>query len=189
MKNLRLVGLMLVFSLMAAPAAAGTLGVFFDTDGTVDNMVFERGVPFNVHVIMYEMNDSAQGVEFKIDFPPEVVVLQHDYVDGSLAFPYLGSPDGAAAGVQIGLGPCYYMGQGFNEPFRVVTITVYSPVDVFGGTISLDGFPGPNGDAVPRYVDCPDVNKFQMATTGATFQVSVPSDEPSWGSVKALFAN
>ncbi len=189
MKSLRLVGLMLVFGLMAAPAAAGTLGVFFDTDGTTDNMYFERGVPFNVHVIMYNMDDSAQGVEFKIDFPPEVVVLSQNYVEGSLAFPYLSSSAGAVAGVQVGLGPCYYMGQGINEPFTVLTLIVYSPVDVMGGTITLDGFPGVNGDVVPRYADCPDVNKHQMATTDATFQVSVPADEPSWGSVKALFAN
>ena len=187
MKSMRLIGLMLLFSLLASPAAAGSLGIFFDTGGTVDNMVFERGVPFNLHVIMYNMDDSAQGVEFTVDLPPEIVVLSHNYVDGSLAFPYLGQPAGAVAGVQVGLGPCRYMGQGLNEPFRVLTLTVYSPVDIVDGTVSLAGFPGPNGDVVPRYADCPDVVLHQMTTTGATLNVSVPAETPSWGSIKALF--
>jgi len=188
MKSLRLIGLMLLISLMAAPAAAGTLGIFFDEAGTVDNMYFERGVPFKFHVLMYDMDDLVGGVEFTLVVPPELVILQQNFAEGSWPFYYQNqSTLGALAGVGIGLGDCYWMGQGGEVTYKVLTVLAYSPVDIIGGSITLDGFPGANGDVVPRYARCPDADLHQMAATDGSFQVTVPAENPSWGSVKALF--
>ncbi len=189
MKSLRLVGLMLLISCVASPAVAAKLGIFFDSNATVDNMVFQPNTPFKIHVIMYDMEDIAMGVEFKVDLPPEVVVLQQDFAEGSLAFTYLNQNGGATAGVQVGLGGCVWVSSQGNPSYEVLTILAYCPSPVPSSTISLSGFPGDNGDAVPRYAQCSDINPplFQMTPTDGTFSVSVPAQSSSWGAVKAQF--
>ena len=190
MKSLRLIGFVLLVSLMASPAIAGNLGIFFDTAGTVDNMFFERGVPFNVHVVLYSTNDAVNAVEYKLNLPPEVVVLQQNYLTGSLAFPYLGQSEGATVGVRVGLGDCFFMGpDAWQDQVLVVeTVMCYSPVDISNASITLSGFPGDNGDVVPRYADCQENLAHQLVATPGTFSVAVDADSPSWGSVKALFS-
>ncbi len=191
MKSLRLFGLTLLVLLMAVPAmAAGNIGIFFDTDGTVDNMFFERGVPFNVHIVMYNVDDGVGAVEYKLNLPDEVVVLDQQYLEGAYVFPYMQQSEGATVGVQIGFGRCFYMGD--TSPYVpdlvVETVVCYSLVDIDNATISLEGFPGDSGYIVPRYADCTQTaDLHELTPTPATFSVAVPSESPSWGSVKALF--
>ncbi len=189
MKSLRLVGLMLLISCLASPAVAAKLGIFFDSNATVDNMVFQPATPFKIHVVMYDMNDSAQGVEFKVVLPPEIVVLNQTYAEGSLAFPYYNQPEGATVGVQVGLGDCILMMNDWHPTYEVLTMLVYCPTTLPTSTISLTGFPGPTGDTVPRYAQCPSIAPplIQMAATDGTFSVSVPAESSSWGAVKAQF--
>ncbi len=191
MKSLRLFGLTLLVLLMAAPVmAAGNIGIFFDTAGTVDNMFFQRGVPFNVHVVMYNIQDGVGAVEYKLNLPPEVVVLDQSYLAGSYAFPYLQQTEGALVGVQVGFGGCHYMGSSapFVSALVVETLLCYSPVDILNGTITLQGFPGPSGDVMPRYADCTqNASLHTLTPTPGTFSVAVDADSPSWGSVKALY--
>jgi hypothetical protein len=192
MKTLRLAVLTtLVAALLAAPAAAGNLGLYFDRGATVDQMHFETGVPFNVHVAMTNMNDSANAVEFVVEMPPEVLVLDHDWLEGSIAFPNQDAPSGtpeALAGVRVGLGGCWYIADNYSTDHLVVlTMSCMSLSDLTGATMTLSGYNGLNGDTVPRYAQCPSTDKIQMTSTGATFNVSVPAETTSWGAVKAAY--
>jgi hypothetical protein len=191
MKSLRLVGLMLLISCLATPAVAAKLGVFFDTNATVDNMVFQPATPFDIHVIMYDMNDSALGVEFKVDLPPELVVLQQNWAEGTLVFPYSNQTGGATVGVQVGLGDCIFMTNGWNPTYEVLTMRVYCPTTMPTSTISLSGFPGDTGDTMPRYAQCPSIAPplLQMTPTDGTVRISVPAETSTWGAVKAQFGD
>ena len=193
MKTLRLAVLTaLVAAFVAAPAAAGNLGIYFDKDATVDQMHFETGVPFYIHVAMTEMNDSVNAVEFMVEMPPEILILAHEWLEGSWAFPWAGAPAGtppALGGVQLGLGDCYYMGDQWNPRMTVLTLTCMSMSDLSNASVSLTGFPGTNGDVVPRYAQCPSTDLFQMSTTSGTFNVSVPAPSSSWGAMKAGYSD
>lgn len=174
---------LLLLALFIAPASAQTryIGVYFDWGLTTEQANCPSAPPLTVAdtiwIAMVDWDMNVSGVQFKVDYPPEMVWL------GDQAHPpvYQGNTrDGFAVGFAIpqnGYFPILVTEAVFAWDCNGCTSTDI-PVKVvghplLGGTITATRWP--------------DQTKFNGIGLTALICTTVPVEETTWGQVKALY--
>ena len=184
MKSLRTILLLTlaVFVLAAPMAQAQTIGVYFGPD-QASNARVQPFKEFKIWVILSQIEDSVNAVEYKMTLPAQVAVLDAGMYPGSVDF------GNEAQGIALGLGECVnvYTAPGLSETLVIAEMTVMAVQEFGDFNITLTAFTG--GEApgsVPRYSSC-DHNLVDMVVSDGILASSVATDETSWGAVKSLF--
>lgn len=188
MKTLRTFAVALSLVAMAAvtAGAAPTIGVYFDDQMASTQTAVDPNEPFDIYVIMSTVDDRIDAVEYKLNLPSQVAVMNTNY--GGANPLDLGS---SQHGTLLGLGNCQniYDGlQGF-ETFVVAHLEAIAVTTFDATPITLTKYTGgaeaPSVNA-PRYSSC-DNNVVEMETSNAQLTGGVATFSSSFGSVKALY--
>lgn len=161
-----------------------TIGVYADDAGTISSFQPTQGDPFDVYVVMFA-ESLVNAVALQLFIPglgEDVLQLSESYGPGGggLNFPTTG-------GFNIGLGECAV--GFFGNPIAVAQFRFLFPFETVGTrTINL----GPNPDenpASPVFSDCQGRIYPCNVAQGLFLEGPVSEDQPSFGAVKALYAN
>jgi len=189
MKSLRMsVALAAVALVLAAvPAlAAPTIGVYFDAAAAVQSRNVQPNTLFHVYVVLSNVNDTVDAVEYKLNLPASVVILSTQWpTSNAINF---GSD---ANGVQVGVGECalVYDSLPGYETYQVADMTCMALAPFTATDITITKYlGGAFADQVnaPQYSDC-NSNLTEMAVSNGSLSSAVPAASASWGSVKAVF--
>lgn len=176
MKSLRTIGLIALAACVGASAAmaAPTIGIYFDDQASSSSTRVRSWEKFNIYVVMSAIEDQVTGTEYKLNLPPEIVVLNRDYWGGNPIL--IGSP---SDGYMVGFGDCIpvYEALPGNEKLIVETLEVMAVNNLKAGAITLTKFEGgteaPQVSA-PRYSNCDD-QVFEMNVVNATLAAGNPT--------------
>jgi hypothetical protein len=187
MKNLRalfavsfVVALLVAASAMAAP----TITVSFGPNQDINSQAKTLN-PFKIWVVMSNINDTVNAVEYKINLPAEVVVQDPGLFPGAID---LGS---ASTGSAIGLPACQtvydVMGSQYDH-LVVAEMTAIAVSDFPSFNVTVTPFTGSPQDmgTAPRYSNCDGVLT-NLTPVSGTLSSSVPGESSSWSQVKALY--
>lgn len=170
---------LLLLALFIAPASAqtGYVAVYFDENLTIEQMNCPgAGIPQTLTIAMVNWNMFIMGVQFQVQYPPELIWL----ADFNLQPVTAGTtPTGFAQGWAIpqnGFGPikvCNVLAQwnctdcsSTNSPIKVQAHPLLGPV------------------AATQW---PDANLVNGIGLTALVCATVPTEETTWGQVKALY--
>lgn len=186
MKTLRMFALMTLVatSLFAAQAQAGEISVFFGAEMASAKQV-KPLVPFQISVVVSNIDDTIGAVEYKLNLPANVAIQGSTYWNGTPLV--LDGPDGTA----IALAECVNM---INLPDfpQQITVAVLDAIalDTFAETsVTLSEFTGTpsNPGTAPRYASCQDELVNLTPVDGTLAGVTVPTEATSFSKVKSLY--
>jgi hypothetical protein len=186
LRTLAVAAALLCVASVALAAVGPDVGVYFDDQGTETSISVQPYEQFAIHVVMTNINDRVNAVEYKLDLPADLIVTSAEF--GGPSPIALGNP---SDGYAIGLGECvtvYNDIPGF-ETLVVETRNVYAFQHFNATSLTLEPFQGPGqepGVTTPRYANCQD-DVFNLNTVDATVAAPVATDQSSWTSVKAMY--
>jgi hypothetical protein len=175
MRLMQMLGLVaLVCVAMTTVASAATVGVYFDDQATTTTNRVRPWESFNLHVVMTAVEDQVTGVEYKLNLPPELVILNRAYWGGDPIL--IGSP---AEGYMVGLGECVSVFQALPGQERLVveTLEVMAVGNFDDQAITLTKFEGGSeapSVTAPRYSNCDDQVE-EMTVVNATVASGTPT--------------
>lgn len=186
MKTLRtFFAVSLLVSLLAASTAmaAPTLSVYFGPNQE-SNSLAQTGTPFKIWIVMSEINDTVNAVEYKLNLPPEVVITDDGLYPGAID---LGN---ATTGSAIGLPECLTVFDAIagSETLVVAEMTAVTVSDFGASAVTLTPFTGSPQDpaTAPRFSNC-DGALTNLLPNNGTLSSSVPTESESWSAVKSLY--
>jgi len=188
MKTLRTMAAAVALVALAAVSAgaAPTIGVYFDDQMASNQVAVDPMQQFDIYVIMSTIDDRVDAVEYKLNLPSQVAILNTTY--GGANPLDLGSSE---HGTLLGLGNCqniYDALTGF-ETFVVAHLEAMAVTTFDASPITLTKYTGgaeaPSVNA-PRYANCDD-QVVEMETSNAQLTGGVATFSSSFGSVKALY--
>lgn len=178
---------LVAMSLGAVSAGAGEIAVYFGSE-MGSSMQVKPFVPFDIQIVVQNIDDSINAVEYKLNLPAEVVVQDENYWNGTTLV--IGGPQ-AAVGTAIALGECVQMFEGSGLPTSIVVATLQAiTVDTFSeSAVTLTEFTGTpsNPGTAPRYSSCGSVITNLSPVDGTLEGVTVPTTATSFSKVKSLF--
>lgn len=187
MKTLRtLFAVTLMVTLLAASTAMAqspTISVFFGPNQD-SNSLAQTGTPFKIWVVLSHVNDSVNAVEYKLNLPPEVAIIDAGLYDGAI------NVGNASDGFAIGLPECIPVFDNLaayqNLVVNEMTALAVAPFAAFNVTITeFTGSPQDPGET-PRYSNCDGVLG-NLAVENGTLSASVGVEAESWTAVKSLY--
>ncbi len=188
MKHLRKFALFVVLgSLLLATAAEAqtpTIGVYFGPNRVSSTNVVPN-TQFKIWVMLTGMNDAINAVEYKLNLPSNVVVLQYDYYGANpLVF---GS---TADGVAVGFGECVplFPGPTTSTELVVAELTAMAITSFPSTPVTITRYEGnpQSPSTAPRYNTCDGTLIDLVSSDGALFS-SVAVENTTFGAVKALY--
>ena len=182
MKKMVLLAVAVLFTASLAFAQGGSLGVFSDNMGTSCNLTDTPGGTLKQYFVVHVAHAGMTGAQFRAKMP--TCMTGATYLSDTNVFSVV--IGNTQTGYAAGYGACR------PAPVHVVTINVF-----VGGTTPaccywiVDGDPAvPSGEI--EVSDCTFTTLFATGgvgiinpTTGCN--CDVPSEETTWGSVKALY--
>ncbi len=183
MKTLRTILAVAAIACVASPVMAANIGVYFDEAATSTSTTVEINTIFEIYIVMSDVNDTVDAVEYKKVLPPGLIVVANDFWgDNSINI------GNATDGEVVGLGECVAVFDVLpgNEMMVVETIFARALAPIVNFTLDLGPYTGPSGGSVPRYSDC-DSNVLDMTVSTASLSTAVPTFKESFGAVKALY--
>lgn len=191
MKSLRTISLLALVAIMVASvaSAAPTISVRVALpDGAEfwDDAQVHPNQQRDLVVILGDVAEPINAVEYKINLPQNVLVLGNTYgFDGAVDFG--GGHTGSGTGSAIGFGDCYPASSVNDQvvhSMRIMAVGAFARQE-----ITVTAFEG-GGDvaAAPRYNSCSNVTvSLVPSSTWLESTTAVDAGDSSWGAVKALY--
>jgi hypothetical protein len=188
MKTLRtLFAVTLVVTLLAASTAMAqgpTISVYFGPNQESVSQA-QTGTQFKIWIVLSNINDTVNAVEYKLTLPPEVAIVDPGLYPGAI------DVGNASTGSAIGLPECLPVFDSMDPMYQTLVVAEMTAVAVadfpaFNVTITeFTGSPQDPGTA-PRYSNC-ESQLTNLTPEGGTLQSSVGSESASWSAVKSLY--
>lgn len=182
MKTLRTIALFTVLAsvLFAAGAkAAPTIGVYFGPD----QMPWKTAAPnqpFQIWVILKDIESTIDAVEYKLNLPTQVVVTDLGFPDGGIR---IGS---SSTGYAFGIGSCVPAFNGLEVVVQQMTAYAFTLFPEFNVTITA--YEGQQvTPAAPRFSNCHGTITDLQSDNGILVGTTTATDASSFGAIKALF--
>ncbi len=174
------VALLVATSAMAAPTISVLFGPNQDAAAQAKTLR-----PFKIWVVMSNINDTVNAVEYKLNLPPEIVVLDPGLFPGSVNF------GNATVGNALGLPACQTVFDVLAPEFQklvVAEMTVIAVSPFASANVTLTPFTGSPQDmgVAPRYSNC-NGTLTNLTPVAGSLSAAVAVEPMRWSQVKALY--